>query len=66
MPAMQSAKALIGGPFALTNQDGQRMTDQDLRGKYMLVMFGYTFLFVALPVKIAGATGSMMDPLAVV
>jgi cytochrome oxidase Cu insertion factor (SCO1/SenC/PrrC family) len=42
MPAMQSAKALIGGPFALTNQDGQRMTDQDLRGKYMLVMFGYT------------------------
>ena len=26
----------------------------------------HTFLFVALPVKIAGATGSMMDPLAVV
>ncbi len=26
----------------------------------------HTFLFVALPVTIAGATGSMMDPLAVV
>ena len=26
----------------------------------------HEFLFVALPVKIAGATGSMMDPLAVV
>ena len=42
MPAMQSAKALIGGPFDLTNQDGKRVTDQDFRGKYMLVMFGYT------------------------
>jgi cytochrome oxidase Cu insertion factor (SCO1/SenC/PrrC family) len=41
-PAMQSAKALIGGPFTLTNQDGQRMTEQDFRGKYMLVAFGYT------------------------
>ena len=26
----------------------------------------YEFLFVALPLKIAGATGSMLDPLAVV
>jgi kynurenine formamidase len=26
----------------------------------------YEFLFVALPVKIRGATGSMIDPLAVV
>jgi kynurenine formamidase len=26
----------------------------------------YEFLFVALPVKIRGATGSMVDPLAVV
>jgi protein SCO1/2 len=40
MPQMQ--KAAIGGPFALTNQDGRRMTDQDFRGKYMLVTFGYT------------------------
>jgi cytochrome oxidase Cu insertion factor (SCO1/SenC/PrrC family) len=40
--AMQSARALIGGPFTLTNQDGKRVTDQDFRGKYMLVVFGYT------------------------
>ena len=26
----------------------------------------YEFLFVALPVKIRGATGSMIDPLAVI
>lgn len=35
-------KALIGGPFTLTNQDGQRVTDRDFRGKFMLVTFGYT------------------------
>ncbi len=40
--AMQSARALIGGPFTLTDQDGKRVTDQDYRGKYMLVVFGYT------------------------
>jgi cytochrome oxidase Cu insertion factor (SCO1/SenC/PrrC family) len=40
--AMQSARALIGGPFSLTDQDGKRVTEQDYRGKYMLVVFGYT------------------------
>ncbi len=40
--SVQTAKALIGGPFALTNQDGKRVTEQDFRGKYMLVAFGYT------------------------
>ena len=40
--APQMQKAAIGGPFALTNQDGKRMTDQDFRGKYLLVTFGYT------------------------
>ena len=33
----------IGGPFSLTDGDGKRVTDQDLRGKYALVYFGYTF-----------------------
>src|SRR5262245_60208099 len=32
----------IGGPFALTDQFGKPRTDQDLRGQYMLVFFGYT------------------------
>jgi cytochrome oxidase Cu insertion factor (SCO1/SenC/PrrC family) len=41
-PTIQTGKALIGGPFTLTNQDGKRMTEQDFRGKYMLVAFGYT------------------------
>lgn len=36
-------QALVGGPFALTDQTGKRVTDQDFRGKFMLVYFGFTF-----------------------
>ena len=32
----------IGGPFALTDQDGKPITDQDLKGEPLLVFFGYT------------------------
>lgn len=35
-------KAAIGGPFALTDQNGNRRTDADFRGRYMLVFFGFT------------------------
>jgi cytochrome oxidase Cu insertion factor (SCO1/SenC/PrrC family) len=38
-----SGSALIGGPFALTDQDGRRVTEKDFLGKYMLVFFGYTY-----------------------
>lgn len=37
-----SGKALVGGAFTLTDSTGKRVTDQDFRGKYMLVFFGYT------------------------
>jgi protein SCO1/2 len=42
MQPAQTGKALIGGPFTLTNQDGKRVTEQDFHGKHMLVVFGYT------------------------
>jgi len=38
-----SGEALVGGPFALTDQNGKRVTDQDFRGKYMLIFFGFTY-----------------------
>lgn len=35
--------ATIGGPFALTNQRGEAVTDKDFAGKYRLIYFGYSF-----------------------
>lgn len=32
----------VGGPFQLINQDGKTITEQDLRGRYSLVYFGFT------------------------
>lgn len=37
------AGARIGGPFALTDQDGKRVTDKDYAGKYRIVYFGYSY-----------------------
>jgi len=37
-----SGKALIGGPFTLTDQNGKRVTEKDFRGRYTLVFFGFT------------------------
>lgn len=36
-------KALIGGSFSLVNQHGERMTEKDFSGKFMVAYFGYTF-----------------------
>lgn len=44
-PARQAplAGARIGGPFALTDQDGHAFTDRTLAGRYPIMYFGYTF-----------------------
>ena len=46
------AGARIGGSFSLINQDGQRITDADLKGKYSLVYFGYTYCPDVCPVDL--------------
>ncbi len=33
----------IGGPFTLTGSHGETVTDRDLRGRFALIYFGYTF-----------------------
>jgi protein SCO1/2 len=40
--SVTSGKALVGGPFTLTDDTGTRVTDKDYRGRYMLVFFGFT------------------------
>ena len=36
-------QALVGGPFTLTDHTGKRVTDQDFRGRTLIVVFGFTF-----------------------
>ncbi len=43
MDAVMWNREPIGGPFALTDQNGARRTDADFRGKLMLVYFGFTY-----------------------
>jgi protein SCO1 len=38
-----TGEALIGGPFTLTDQHGERVSDADFRGRHMLVFFGFTY-----------------------
>ncbi|MEI9984404.1 MAG: SCO family protein [Aliidongia sp.] len=40
--ASDSGLPKIGGPFTLVDGAGQTVTDQQFRGRYMLIYFGYT------------------------
>lgn len=40
--AQIQGKALVGGPFTLTDQTGKRVTEKDFLGKYMVIFFGFT------------------------
>ena len=46
------AGAPIGGAFALTDQDGGRVTNDSLKGSYRLVYFGYSFCPDVCPVDV--------------
>ncbi len=40
---INSGQALIGGPFTLIDHKGNAKTEEDFKGKYMLVYFGYSY-----------------------
>jgi len=50
---ISAAAVQLGGPFALTDQNGKRRTEADYRGKYMLIFFGYTFCPDVCPTTLA-------------
>ncbi|MGE3933731.1 MAG: SCO family protein [Rhodospirillaceae bacterium] len=51
--------AKIGGPFALTDQDGRTRTDADFRGSLMMVYFGYTYCPDACPTALLSMTQAL-------
>lgn len=52
-------KALVGGPFALTDHTGKRVTEKDFEGKYALVFFGYTYCPDVCPAELQVMTAAM-------
>jgi protein SCO1 len=52
----------IGGPFTLQDGSGKPVTDQNFRGRYMLVYFGYTFCPDVCPTTL-NAVADAMDKL---
>jgi protein SCO1/2 len=62
----------IGGPFALIDHTGKPRTDQDFRGKLLLIYFGYTYCpdvcptdlqQITLAVDKLGSAGAVVQPL---
>ncbi|WP_260581565.1 SCO family protein [Sphingopyxis sp. PET50] len=49
-PPLKGAR--IGGPFALTDQDGKTVKDTDFAGRYRIVYFGYSFCPDICPVDV--------------
>ncbi len=47
------AGARIGGPFTLTNQDGGRTSDDQFKGQYRIIYFGYSYCPDVCPVDLA-------------
>ncbi len=57
-----TGEALVGGPFQLTDQDGNAVTEQTYKGKLMLVYFGFTYCPDACPTAL-GVMSAALDKL---
>lgn len=67
-----ASAALIGGPFSLTDQNGNRRSNTEFRGQLLLVYFGFTFCPDLCPTALQtmgraidalGASGARVTPL---
>jgi cytochrome oxidase Cu insertion factor (SCO1/SenC/PrrC family) len=51
--------ALVGGPFALVDHNGQRVTEKTFLGKNMLVVFGFTYCPDVCPTELQVVTAAL-------
>ncbi|MDD9907531.1 MAG: SCO family protein [Rhodospirillaceae bacterium] len=49
----------VGGPFTLVDHNGQKRSDKDFRGKYMLIFFGYANCESICPVGLRRMTAAL-------
>ncbi|WP_198669002.1 SCO family protein [Elioraea thermophila] len=47
------AGVTLGGPFALTDETGARVTNETFRGRFMLIYFGFTYCPDVCPTELA-------------
>ncbi len=55
------AAGSLGGPFSLTDHTGKAVTDEDFRGRYMLIYFGYTSCPDVCPLDLQFMTGALYE-----
>lgn len=54
-----SGKALIGGPFTLTDHTGKSVTEKDFEGQFTIVYFGFTYCPDVCPAELQVITAAM-------
>lgn len=54
-----SGIADVGGPFTLTAHTGERISDKAFRGKFMLVVFGFTYCPDVCPAELQVMTAAL-------
>jgi protein SCO1/2 len=59
MEDLMYGRGTVGGPFALTDQNGRTRGDRDFRGKLMIVYFGYTFCPDVCPADLMAITQAL-------
>ncbi len=54
-----TGRTLIGGPFTLTDHEGNAVTEADFLGRHTLVYFGYTFCPDVCPMELLSITEAL-------
>jgi protein SCO1/2 len=54
-----SGSGAIGGAFTLVHHDGRTVTEQDFRGRWLLIYFGYTFCPDVCPTSLTLMTSAL-------
>jgi cytochrome oxidase Cu insertion factor (SCO1/SenC/PrrC family) len=59
MDDLMFGRGTIGGPFTLTDQNGKLRSDNEFRGRLMIVYFGYTFCPDVCPTDLMAITQAL-------
>jgi cytochrome oxidase Cu insertion factor (SCO1/SenC/PrrC family) len=59
MDDLMYGRGAVGGPFTLTDQNGRTRSDEEFRGKLMVVYFGYTYCPDVCPADLMSITQAL-------